>query len=106
MSIVRRYNKTCSIHRPTPSDGSWGSSGSEQVIPNIPCRIQVASGNERWEGKVRGEATHRVFLPVVEIRSSDWLEIDGVRYDVVPPINDAGGGIGHHLELSVKEYEA
>lgn len=106
MSIQKRYNRKCDIHRIIPADGSWGSKPGEQVTADIPCRIQVAGGSERWEGKIRGEATHRVYLPKVDVRSSDWLVIDGVRYDVVPPINDAGGGIGHHLELSVKESNA
>lgn len=104
--MQKRYNRTCDIHRPIPADGNWGSVPGVEVTAGVPCRIQVASGNERWDGKVRGEATHRVFMPMADLRSSDWLVIDGVRYDIVPPVNDAGGGMGHHLEVDVKEYEA
>ncbi len=106
MSIRKLYNRICEIHRPVPADGGWGSRSRTDVEATVPCRIQVAGGTERWDGKVRGEATHRVFMPPFDLRSSDHLVIDGVRYDIVPPVNDAGGGMGHHLEVDVREYGA
>lgn len=96
-------NQTCSILRPRRSD-AWADEGTaEEVAGNVPCRLQPASGREWLDGAVRGEATHRLFLKEgVDVRSSDIIEICGIRYEVLPPVADAGGQ-GHHIELALKE---
>lgn len=96
-------NQTCSILRPSKSDG-WGDKASyEAIATGVPCLLQPASGREWLDGAVRGEATHRLFLGKgVSVRAFDIIDINGIRYDVVPPVADAGGQ-GHHLELALKE---
>ena len=96
-------NQTCSILRPSRSDGWGGGTMYETIATGVPCRLQPASGREWLDGAVRGEATHRLFLKEgVDVRSSDIIEICGRRYDVLPPVADAGGQ-GHHIELALKE---
>lgn len=96
-------NRTCSILRPSRSDGWGGGTSYETIATGVPCRLQPASGREWLDGAVRGEATHRLFLGKgVSVRASDIVDINGTRYDVVPPVADAGGQ-GHHLELALKE---
>ncbi|MDD7202434.1 MAG: hypothetical protein SPF89_11225 [Sphaerochaetaceae bacterium] len=96
-------NQTCSILRPSRSDGWGGGTSYEAIASGVPCRMQPASGREWLDGAVRGEATHRLFLKEgVDVRSSDIIEICGIRYEVLLPVADAGGQ-GHHIELALKE---
>jgi|GEM_PF-2983745 hypothetical protein len=103
MAFEGLLNTTCSILRPSRSD-AWGGKASYDVVASgVPCRIQPVGGNEWRDGMVRGDATHRLFLKRgAGVRSSDIIDINGIRYDVVPPVADAGGQ-GHHIELALKE---
>lgn len=97
-------NQTCSILRPSRPDGWGGGTSYEVIATGVPCRLQPASGREWLDGAVRGEATHRLFLPSgVDVTDKNVVEVGGKRYQVLPPVSDAGGA-GHHLELSLKEY--
>lgn len=96
-------NQTCSILRPSRPDGWGGGTSYETIATGVPCRLQPESGREWLDGAVRGEATHRLFLERgAGVRSSDIIDINGIRYDVLPPVADAGGQ-GHHIELALKE---
>lgn len=104
MSIESRFNTVATVLGFTPSDGSWGSSDSYEAVRNVPCRIRALSGSEYRDGKIRGEATHKVYLSENTVNTADRLMINGKVYDIIPPITDAGGGEGHHLEILVKEH--
>lgn len=105
MSIESLFNTSTTILRFTPSDGSWGSTDSYSDAGSHPCRLRSISGSEYREGKVRGEATHRAYLPAgVSIKTSDRLGINGKVFDILPPVVDAGGGEGHHIEVDLREH--
>ncbi|MFA7167435.1 MAG: hypothetical protein WC096_00890 [Sphaerochaetaceae bacterium] len=105
MSYLSRLDKTARILRETAASGDWGDTGTLTQVAAVPCRIQASSGNETADGKIRSEATHLVFMEMTGLLTTDWLEIDGVRYDIIPPLIDAGGA-GHHLQAWVKEHDA
>lgn len=105
MSIESRFNTSATILRFTPSDGSWGSSDSYEEAGTFPCRLRSLSGSEYRDGKVRGEATHKAYLPAgIPVNTADRIRIGDVVYDIIPPVTDAGGGEGHHLEINLKEH--
>lgn len=103
MPYLGLLDKKCSILRPRRSD-AWADEGTaEEVAGNVPCRLQPASGREWSDGSVRGQATHVLFLPWgTDVRASDVVGIGNRRFEILPPVGDAGGQ-GHHLELSLKE---
>lgn len=105
MSIQSLFNKRAVVLRHVPADPSWGSSDVYEEEEGIPCRIRAISGSEYKDGKVRAEATHRAYLACnVNLRSSDMIRIDDVDYDILPPINNAGGSMEHHMEIDLKEH--
>ena len=105
MSIESLFNATATILSFTPSDGSWGSADSYTAGSGVRCRLRALPGSEYRDGKVRGEATHKVYLPWgTAVTTADRISIDGKIYDIIPPITDAGGGAGHHLEVQLKEH--
>lgn len=105
MSIESLFNTSATVLRFTSSDGSWGSVDSYVEAESVPCRIRALSGNEYRDGKIRGEATHKVYLPAnAPFDISDRLRINGIVYDVIPPAYNSGGGAGHHLEVCLKEH--
>lgn len=105
MSIESLFNNSATVLIYTPADGSWGSADSYTAGSGVPCRLRALSGSEYRDGKVRGEATHKVYLPSgTAVTTADRISIDGKIYDIIPPITDAGGGAGHHLEVQLKEH--
>jgi hypothetical protein len=74
------------------------------LVDEVPCRMQASSGSEAVEGRIRGEVSWQVFLPAgTSLENTDVIEVDGVQYDVIPPIADAAAA-GHHVEVWVKEH--
>ncbi len=105
MSIEHLFNKRAVILRHVPADPSWGSSDVYGEEEDIPCRIRAISGSEYKDGKVRAEATHRVYLACsVKLDPADMIRIDDIDYDILPPINNAGGSVDHHMEVDLKEH--
>lgn len=105
MSIESRFNSSVTVLRFTPSEGSWNSVDRYTDDAIVPCRIRALSGNEYRDGKIRGEATHKAYLPAgTAIGISDRIRINGIIFDIIPPIYDAGGGAGHHMEILLKEH--
>lgn len=105
MSIESLFNKRATILRHVPADPSWGSSDVYGEEENIPCRLRTVSGNEYTDGKVRAEATHRVYLTCqIKLDVADMIRIDDIDYDILPPINNAGGAQDHHMEVDLKEH--
>jgi len=102
MSFASRLDKIANILRVIPASGSWGSVDTLGIAASVACRIQASSGREYINGRIRTEATHLVFMDPVDLFVTDVLEIEGKRYEVVPPVSDAGGA-GHHLQVWVKE---
>lgn len=105
MSIESLFNTSATILTFTASTGNWGSVDSYTDGFSVPCRIRALSGNEYRDGKIRGEATHKAYLPSrTSITTADRLRINGIVFDIIPPICDAGGGVGHHIEVTLKEH--
>ena len=105
MSIESLFNTSATILTFTASTGSWGSVDSYTDGASVPCRLRALSGSEYRDGKIRGEATHKAYLPAgTAIGISDRIRINGIVFDIIPPIYDAGGGKGHHMEVTLKEH--
>lgn len=104
MRIDRLFNAHAMVLRFRGADGLWGSADHYTEMGPFPCRVRAVSGREYMDGRVRGEATHRIYLPAdVAVGSKDRIKVEGVVYDVLTPVRDAGGGVGHHLEVDLKE---
>lgn len=104
MGIEHLFNIPATVLRPAPRSGAWGEAGVYIEVAVCKCRLVRLSGKEYADGRIRGEATHKAFLPGwVAIQASDRLRVGQTVYDVVPPVDDAGGGLGHHLEALLKE---
>lgn len=105
MSVESLFNTNATVLRFVPADGSWGSADGYEESGIIPCRLRALSGREYGDGKARGEASHRAYLPSgTAIAAKDRLRIGATIYEIIPPINDAGGGAGHHMEADLKEH--
>ena len=107
MSIRSVMNDICTLYAPAEALGGWDSSSGKYVVKgNAPCRLITAAGSQFIDGRIRNETTHVLFLITdLTIEPSWMVEVSGIRYQIIPPINDAGGRIGHHTELQLKEYE-
>lgn len=104
MRMDRLFNAYATVLRFRGADGLWGSLDHYTETGPFPCRIRAVSGREYVDGRVRGEATHRIYLPAgIVVGPMDRIEVLGTVYDVLPPVRDAGGGVGHHLEVDLKE---
>lgn len=105
MSVESLFNTNATVLRFVPADGSWGSEDGYEESGSVPCRLRALSGSEYRDGRVRGEATHRAYLPPgTDIVARDRLRIGATIYEIIPPVNDAGGGAGHHMEADLKEH--
>ena len=79
---------------------------AETTVATVAGLVQPRSAREvalaSQAGVVIGQ--HVGYLRALAgLTTADWLEVGGVRYDVVS-IADAGG-IGHHLELGLRRVE-
>lgn len=64
MSIVSRMNALANFYSTEPIKGGWNEE-RERLKRELssPCRIMSVSGNKFVDGKIRDEATHRIFIP-------------------------------------------
>ena len=107
MSIYSAMNDICTFLFPAEPLGGWDDSmGKYTVQGYAPCRLITTAGNPFIDGRIRNETTHVLFVITDLPVEPSWLvEVDERKYAIVPPINDAGGRLGHHLELQLKEYQ-
>ena len=106
MSIASAMNSICTFLAPAEALGGWDSSEGKYTLEGYaPCRLMTASGRDFIDGRIRNEATHILFVITDLPVEPSWIaEVDGMRFQIVPPVNDAGGRLGHHLELQLREY--
>lgn len=106
MSIHSVMNDIAELLSPAEPLGGWDDSEGKYTVQGYaPCRLIAVSGNQFLDGRIRNETTHVLFtvtdLPV----EPNWIiRIGNTDYEIIPPVNDAGGRLGHHLELQLKEY--
>jgi hypothetical protein len=107
MSFDDRLLHTLTVRRNVPT-GSYDDYGQAVTAPwtvaTVRGLIQPRSAREvalaSQGGVTIGE--HVGYLRVIPgLTAADWVEHDGVRFDIVT-ISDAGG-IGHHLELGLRK---
>lgn len=81
----------------------WGQSVTAAVtVATVPGLIQPRSAREVALASQAGAAigTHVGYMrPLAGLSTADWIEHDGVRFDIVS-VSDAAG-LGHHLELGL-----
>lgn len=106
MSIDSVMNDICTLLAPAEPLGGWdGSDGKYTVQGYFPCRLIATAGSPFLDGRIRNETTHVLFVITDLPVEPSWIaEVDDKRYQILPPVNDAGGRLGHHLELQLKEY--
>ncbi len=106
MSIGSVMNDICTLLAPAEPLGGWDDSKGKYTVQGYaPCRMITTSGNPFLDGRIRGETTHVLFLITDLPVDQTWIvEVDDKRYQIVPPVNDAGGRLGHHMELQLREY--
>lgn len=109
MSIQSTYRHTIVVKRlvdaePAVETGYNQPTQVAATVATIPGLIQPRSAREvalsTEAGVVIGQ--HVGYIdPLANLLTGDWLEVGGVRYDILA-IADAGGQ-GHHFELSLKQ---
>ena len=106
MSIHSVMNDIAELLSPAEPLGGWdGSEGKYTVQGYAPCRLITVSGNQFLDGRIRNETTYVLFVETDLPVNTDWIvKVSGTTYQIIPPVNDAGGRLGHHLELQLKEY--
>ena len=106
MSIGSVMNDICTLLAPAEPLGGWDDSKGKYTVQGYaPCRMITTSGNPFLDGRIRGETTHVLFLITDLPVDPTWIvEVDDKRYQILPPVNDAGGRLGHHMELQLREY--
>ena len=106
MSIGSRYLHTLTVKR-NVATGALDDYGqpvtAETTVATVRGLVQPRRAREvalaSQAGVVLGE--HAGYIdPMPSLTTADWLELDGVRYDVLA-IYDAGG-VGHHYELGLQ----
>lgn len=107
MSIDSMMNDIAELFSPAEPLGGWDDSNGEYTLEGYaPCRLITTAGNQFIDGRIRNESTHILFLITDLPIQPDWIvKIGNTRYQIVPPIDNAGGQLGHHLELNLKEYQ-
>lgn len=107
MSIDSVMNDVATLLAPAEALGGWDSSKGKYTVEGYaPCRLITTAGNPFIDGRVRGETTHVLFVVTDLPVDVSWIvEVDEKKYEIVPPINNAGGQLCHHLELQLKEYQ-
>lgn len=76
---------------------------SEGTVATVAGLVQPRSAREVAAASQAGASigNHVAYLdPLPGLLTGDWLEVDGLRYDILS-IADAGG-VGHHLELGLR----
>ena len=105
MSIQSRYLHTLVVKR-NAATGATDEYGqpvvAETTVATVKGLIQPRRAREvalaSQAGVVLG--THVAYLrPLAWLTTADWIERDGIRYDIVS-MPDAAG-LGHHLELGL-----
>jgi hypothetical protein len=106
MPIASRYRHTLVVKRLTVT-GALDAFGqpvrAESTFATVAGLVQPRRAREvalaSQAGVVLGE--HAGYLdPLPGLLTGDWVEVDGLRYDILA-IYDAGG-VGHHLELGLR----
>lgn len=76
---------------------------AETTVATVRGLIQPRSAREVALASQAGAAIgeHVAYLrPLVGLTTADWIERDGIRYDILT-ISDAAG-LGHHYELGLR----
>ena len=106
MAISSRYRHTLVVKRLTAgatTDAYGQPVTSESTVTSVPGLVQPRSAREVAAASQAGASigNHVAYLdPLPGLLTGDWLEVDGLRYDILS-IADAGG-VGHHLELGLR----
>ena len=107
MSIQSRYLHTLVVKRNAPT-GAVDDYGqpivAEVTFATVPGLVQPRRAREvalaSQAGAVVGE--HVGYMdPLPGLTTHDWIEVGGVRYDILA-VPDAAG-LGHHLELDLRQ---
>jgi len=79
---------------------------AETTVASVKGLVQPRSAREVALASQAGAAigTYVGYMrPLAGLTARDWIEVDGVRYDVLG-VSDAAG-IGHHLELNLRKVD-
>jgi hypothetical protein len=107
MSIASRYLHTLVVKR-NAATGATDEYGqpvtSETTVAAVMGLVQPRRARE-VEAASQGGAVVADFVgycdPLPGLTTADWIEVGGVRYDILS-IADAGG-VGHHYELALRQ---
>ena len=106
MGIESRYLHTLVVKRMVATGGvdEYGQPVSaETTVATVPGLVQPRRAREVALASQGGAAIGDCagyMAPLATLGTDCWLEVGGVRYDVLA-IYDAGG-VGHHLELGLQ----
>lgn len=109
MSIGDRYRHTLVVKHlvATGTTDTYGQPvTAEATVASVPGLVQPRKGREVTYVTQAGPvvADHYGYCdPLASLDAECWLEVDGIRYDVLH-VADAAG-LGHHYELDLRRVE-
>lgn len=100
-------NKTAKLYRPVDGDtpnsfGERESSPGTVLQASIPVCVQPAVTDQKFEIELGGYkywVELVAYMNIIDIKSHDILEVDGIKYIVVGV--DDEGGQAHHLKVYI-----
>ena len=109
MPIESRFLHTLVVKR-NAATGTFDDYGQPVMgattVATVPGLIQPRRAREvalaSQEGVVLGDLAGYI-APLAGLTTHDWVEMDGIRYDILS-IADAGG-VGHHFELGLRRVD-
>lgn len=111
--VKRLVGTTVPVHEPPHADDGdpiYDDYGqpvtAEETLATVPGLVQPRKGREVAYVTQGGPVVADYYgycAPLAGLDASCWLEVAGVRYDVLH-VADAAG-LGHHLELDLRRVE-
>jgi len=78
------YNDVCTIERISYANNNGLKKESfTTVVSSLSCKIRLLTGNEIFQNEKQNQVTtHRIYMPIVDVKYNDVVTINSVKYKV------------------------
>lgn len=81
--LVDYFTSSCAIKRPTTTNVGGIAQTSYTTIATVMGKIRQLNGREIYQNEKQNEVTtHRVYLPIIDVKYNDVLTIEDNNYKV------------------------
>lgn len=83
------YNDVCTIERISYlNDKGLMKESTSTVVSSLACKLRLLTGNEIFQNEKQNQVTtHRIYMPIVDVKYNDVVTINSVKYKVKIPNN-------------------